>query len=96
MAQVLDFLREADKLQKHIILRQVIVPGVNDTPADVHALGEIAKQFPCVRKIELLPVIKLCAEKYEALKIPFPFGDKPEANGKLIERLSAELPKLPL
>lgn len=40
--------------------------------------------------------MKLCAEKYEALKIPFPFGDKPEATGELIERLCAELPKLPL
>lgn len=96
LVQILDFLREADKLQKHIILRQVIVPGVNDTPEDVRALGEIAKQFSCVRKIELLPFMKLCAEKYETMGIPFQFGDKPEATGELIERLSAELPKLPL
>ena len=34
----------------------------------------------CAEKIELLPFKKLCTEKYEKLKLPFPLADTPETS----------------
>ena len=59
-------------------VRQVTIPTVNDTEADVQALKEIVAARPCVDKVELLPFRKICQVKYDNLGIPFPFGDLPE------------------
>ena len=59
-------------------VRQVTIPTVNDTEADVQALKEIVAARPCVDKVELLPFRKICQVKYDNLGIPFPFGGLPE------------------
>ncbi len=88
---VLRFLEYANLHQKRVIVRQVITPGVNDTSADMQALREILRQYPCIEKVELLPFLKLCAEKYEAMGLAFPFGRYPEATAAQTEALAKEL-----
>lgn len=88
---VLRFLAYANEQKKRVIVRQVITPGVNDTKADMAALREIVRQYPCIEKVELLPFMKLCAEKYTALGIPFPFDRYPQATVEQIRALEQEL-----
>ena len=59
-------------------IRQVIIPTLNDTKESVLKVVEIAKQNPCVDKIELLPFRKLCSVKYDKMGKKFPFGNLPE------------------
>lgn len=90
---VLAFLREAQRQDKRVVLRQVVTPGVNDTPEDARALAELAMAFPAVYRVELLPFRKLCAEKYAALGLEFPFGDREEAKQETVDTLYAYVPK---
>ncbi|MGN0520023.1 MAG: pyruvate formate-lyase-activating protein [Candidatus Fimenecus sp.] len=87
---VLRFLEYADRQKKRVIVRQVVTPGVNDTKADMENLQVIVRQFPCIEKVELLPFLKLCEEKYAALNIPFPFGEFPAADAKKVENLQTQ------
>lgn len=86
---VLHFLEYADRQKKRVIVRQVVTPGVNDAETDFKNLQNIVARFPCIEKIELLPFMKLCAEKYDALHLVFPFGEKDAADAKKVETLQA-------
>lgn len=54
-------------------IRQVIVPGLNDTPEQIDRLNALISPYGNVQKVEVLAFHKLCIEKYQALGIPFPF-----------------------
>ena len=54
-------------------------------------LREIAGRYPCVQKVELLPFKKLCAVKYENLKVDFPFLNLPTSTKQQMEELEKEL-----
>jgi pyruvate formate lyase activating enzyme len=74
----LRLLRRLEALSKPCWVRQVVVPGVNDGEAELLALRELAEPFSCVKRLELLAFRKLCAPKYEALALPFPYAGKDE------------------
>lgn len=71
------FLGLTHKMGKPIWVRQVVVPGWNDTQNDVLALKDFLKPYDTVKKIELLGFEKLCLEKYKNMGIPFPLADTP-------------------
>ena len=73
-------------------VRRVVVPGLNDTPEDIHALLSFLTAYPNTQKVELLPFRKLCLEKYDGLGIPFPLRDTPELSESVLSMLSALLP----
>lgn len=52
-------------------LRQVIVPGINDTKEYILDLKEYIKDFDNVEKVELLPYHTLGVSKYEKLGIKY-------------------------
>ncbi len=84
------FLDKLAALGKRVWIRQVTVPGLNDTESDVLRLREVIEPYKdIIDRVELLPFRKLCLEKYEQLGIPFPFASVPEADGKDVERLNA-------
>ena len=68
-------------------LRQVLVPGINDTEENVLNLKEFAKKIKNVEKIELLGYHTLGVSKYEKLKIPYPLKDVPEMDDQKLEKL---------
>lgn len=90
---VLDFLRLTEEMGVPLWIRQVVVPTVNDTPADVKALRDIAEPFSNLEKIELLPFRKFCLEKYDSLGRDFPLRDIPEADNTVIKALQDILDK---
>lgn len=91
LERVEKFLEYVNAQNKRIIIRQVVTPTVNDTPVDMLALKNLCAQYPCIEKIELLPFLKLCAEKYEAMGIEFPFGKYDAMDAEKTVALSALL-----
>jgi len=80
-----------DMVTKHSVplwIRHVVVPGYTDSEEEVGAMAEIARSYPTLEKIELLPFHKLCIPKYEALGIPFRCADIPECSRETIEKLN--------
>lgn len=54
-------------------IRHVVVGGLNDNEQNIKRLKSMLKGKKSVQKIELLPFQKLCASKYQALGLTFPF-----------------------
>ena len=80
-----------DMVTKHSVplwVRHVVVPGYTDSVEEVKAMADIARSYPTLEKIELLPFHKLCIPKYEALGIPFRCADIPECSKETIEKLN--------
>ncbi len=90
-SRVTAFLDLTREMEIPLWIRRVIVPGLNDTEADVQALSDFLRAYPNVEKTELLPFRKLCLEKYESLGIPFPLADTPEMPEDRVKRLQDEL-----
>ncbi len=68
-------------------LRQVIIPTVNDSEAQVSELKRIADAHANVDKVELLPFRKICQVKYDSMEMTFPFAHIPEPDKALMKRL---------
>ena len=73
----LDFLKILSEKNIPTVLRQVIIPTLNDTEENVLRLKGIAEEYKNVEKIELLPFKKICTVKYEKEGKEFPFADIP-------------------
>ena len=65
------FLEVCQKLDKPLWIRQVIVPGINDTEEYILGLKEYLKGIKNIEKIELLPYHELGESKYKKLNIPY-------------------------
>lgn len=74
-----------------VILRQVIIPTLNDTEENISKLAEIIKKYPCIKKAELLGFKKLCQVKYDKLNLEFPFASLPTADEKRVANLQMML-----
>ena len=72
---VLDFLKYLNEINKHTIIRQVIIPSLNDSKEDILKLKELTKDYTCIKKIELLPFKKICEVKYKNMNLDFKFKD---------------------
>ena len=87
LAPVMEFLALTAEMKKPLWLRQVIVPEINDGAAEAARLGELARGFANLERLELLPFRKICAAKYEKLGIAFPLKDYPECPTERIAEL---------
>ncbi len=85
---VLEFLEILDKKKISTVIRQVIIPNLNDSRENIEKLKKIKSDFSCVEKIELLPFRKLCKPKYDLLKIEFPLENTPEPTREKMEELN--------
>lgn len=88
LSHVYEFLRYCQSKDKPVWIRQVVIPGINDSEKQIRQLFLHKKKYPCIKKLELLPFRKLCCEKYKELGIEFPFADVPEADTEKIKELS--------
>ncbi len=91
--KTMEFLRICEKLNKYVIIRRVIVPGINDNQNSIEKLNCITSEFSCIKKTELLPFEKLCSEKYDKLGMEFPMKDFPAMDRNRLENLSECLKK---
>lgn len=91
LRQVHDFLSLTAQKQIPLWIRQVIIPGINDTANNILELKQAAFRYPNLVKVELLPFRKLCDSKYKALGIPFPLKDIPDCSDETIAALQKYL-----
>lgn len=91
LLQVDSFLQLAMECNTDVILRQVIVPSINDNLEDILELKAVASKYSNIKSIELLPFRTLCSEKYKELGIIFPLKDKQECSQETIESLKRYL-----
>ena len=91
MERVLRFLSELERRQIPTVLRQVIIPTLNDNEQNVLRLKALAEKHSCVQKVELLPFKKICQSKYDELGKVFPFGNLPTPTSVDMARLNSLL-----
>lgn len=83
----LEFLDYLSEKNIPTVLRQVIIPTLNDNEENILKLKCIRKSHKNIIKTELLPFKKLCSAKYDELGLDFKFKDIPEPTREKIEYL---------
>lgn len=90
LAAPLAFLSELRRRRLPVWLRQVSIRGLTDGDDNLRRLASIARAG-AARRVELLAFRKLCLEKYQAMRIPFPLADTPETSAETLCALAARL-----
>ncbi len=83
-----DNLRYLSESGKRIILRIVVVPGVNDSSETIEAFCEFLKTLPFLECINLLPLHKSATEKYRRLGSEFRIADYNIPDEKKMENIA--------
>lgn len=73
--------------QTQLVLRYVVIPGVNESDSDLSKLAAIIKQLPPTAKIDLLPYHTMGKTKWQALKIPYKLNNVPDASQSDMQRV---------
>lgn len=92
-----DFLREAQAAKTPLWIRQVLMPGRNDTPENLEATAQAIAKLALVERIEILPYHTMGKSKYEKLGLTYPLEEMPAMSlgaakayeAALIERVEA-------
>lgn len=80
------FLETVQKLDKKLWIRQVIIPGINDTEEYIISLNNYLKKIKNIEKVELLAYHTLGTLKYKKLNLQYPLeGTKDMSKDKLEE-----------
>lgn len=85
--EVEKFIEVANKLNKKIWIRQVIVPGIMDNENYINNLVEYLKHIKNIERIDFLPYHRLGREKYQTLNIPYPYEDKNDMDKNECDKL---------
>ena len=86
-----NFIEIVKTLEVPLWIRQVIVPGMNDTKENILELKEFVKQFPKVEKVELLSYHLYGVEKYKKLNILYPLEGVPAMDNEKMKELTSLL-----
>ncbi len=74
-------------------IRQVIIPGINDTEEYILKLKEYIKQFDNLEKVEFLPYHTMGIEKYKKLNINYELSGVEDMNKERCKELEELLKK---
>lgn len=83
---LLDLIEIVNRLEKKVWIRQVILPGYNDTPEYIEALNEFLRRIRTIDKVELLGYHNMAESKYEKLGLKYRLAGMKPMNA---ERLAA-------
>ena len=72
---------------KHVWVRNVVVPDINDTEEDIEALNEIMKNIRYIDKVELLGYHTMAVNKYGKLGITYRLKGVPPMDGQRLNQL---------
>lgn len=82
-----NFIKELNKSNKDVWIRQVIIPGINDNEKYINSLVKYLKKINNIKKIEFLPFHHLGFEKYDKLNIINPLKETQEMDIKKCQKL---------
>lgn len=71
------FLQLAQSTKTPLWIRQVLVPGLNDNPANLLAMAKRIAELDSVEKIEMLPYHLFGKSKYDLMEIEYPLKNTP-------------------
>lgn len=91
MSHFYTFLHQVQECGNKLWLRQVIVPGLNDTVQNILDLKEFASTLQNVEKIELLPYKTIGVHKYKDLGIKYRLDGVDDMSETKIDELSKYL-----
>ncbi len=91
LSSVLKFLNHLEQSGKPYYVRQVIIPGLNDSDKDIDELKSLLSNKKHLKCIELLPFKKLCQVKYDNLNLNFPLKDTPEPSAEKMQELKSRI-----
>ncbi|HAU36523.1 MAG TPA: pyruvate formate lyase-activating protein [Phycisphaerales bacterium] len=91
LATTLAFLRHVDDSGIDLWVRQVIVPGWNDSPDDLRRLAGVLHPLRTLRKIELLPYHAMARAKYAAMDLACPLEGLAPPDEAMMARCRATL-----
>ncbi|MCI9477283.1 MAG: pyruvate formate lyase-activating protein [Emergencia sp.] len=77
-----------NRFGKHVWIRQVIMPGYNDTEAYIESLNGFLRRIKYVDKVELLGYHNMAVNKYKKLDIPYKLADMPPMNKQRLMQLN--------
>jgi pyruvate formate lyase activating enzyme len=89
--RILDNLQALSCLGHSIIVRSPLIPGVNDSPPAVQALGEFLQTLPHLDHLDLIPYHRIGVEKYRRLGVPYPFEEAGPPSQAEVEAAAAHL-----
>ncbi len=76
-----------NRFGKHVWIRQVIMPGYNDTEEYIEQLNSFLRRIRHIDRVELLGYHNMAVRKYEKLGIPYKLADMKPMNKKRLEEL---------
>ena len=82
----LEFARYLSDNDKHMWIRQVLVPGYTDKEEDLIKLKEFLATLKTVDKVEILPYHDMGRFKWEQLGLEYPLDGVRIANNEDVER----------
>ena len=88
---ILANLRRLSELGHAIILRMPLIPGVNDSPEAIRAVGQFASSLPNLQHLEILPYHQAGVEKYRRLDKEYGLSDLVPPTGEHINAVAGEL-----
>ncbi|XVG95530.1 pyruvate formate-lyase-activating protein [Eubacteriales bacterium KG127] len=83
-----DVIESINRHKKPIWIRQVIIPGINDTEEYVKSLNQFIQKIKTVKKVELLPYHTMATDKYEKLGMTYRFADVKPMDRDRCEKLA--------
>lgn len=90
-SQFSQFLKQVIECNNKLWLRQVIVPGINNTKEHVLKFKEFAKGINNVQNIELLPYKTIGVQKYKELNINYPLENVKDLSQEELDYLNTFL-----
>lgn len=89
----LKFLEEANKRNKKVIIRQVIIPNINDNEEYIKDLKKLLTNYK-YDKVELLSYHRMGIKKYEDLNIPYKLSETPNMDQNKVKKLQESFDNL--
>lgn len=80
MGEFLKFIKSLNDSGKEVWIRQVIIPGVNDSYEYISNLAVFLKKINNIKKVEFLPYHKIGDSKYQQLNLVNPYLEKESMN----------------
>jgi pyruvate formate lyase activating enzyme len=83
----LRFARRLAARNHPVWIRFVLVPGLTDPVDNLEALANHVAAWPNVERLEVLPFHQMGQYKYEAMGIPYPLANHPEATADQVRQV---------
>lgn len=91
LAPTLEFGRLAAQAPGRLVIRRVLLPGINDSAAELDALADYALQLAHRPVIELIPYHRLGVHKWKELGKPYPLTGLKVPSPAVWKRAAARL-----